>query len=39
MTFRDNGEIAEISTELAEDGYGLRNLVIAVASSEVFGNR
>ena len=39
MTFRDNGEIAEISTELAEDGYGLRDLVIAVASSEVFGNR
>ena len=39
MTFRDHREIERIATEVAESGYGLRDLVTAVASSEVFGKR
>ncbi|MBT5167357.1 MAG: DUF1592 domain-containing protein [Opitutales bacterium] len=39
MTYRDHEEIAGIAMELAESGYGLRDLVVAVASSEVFAKR
>ena len=39
MTFRDHPEMERIATEIAECGYGLRDLVTAVASSEVFANR
>lgn len=39
MTFRDHSEMERISTEIAECGYGLRDLVKAVASSEVFARR
>lgn len=39
MTYRDHGEIERIATEVGEGGYGLRDLVIGVANSDIFGER
>lgn len=39
MTFRDQPEIQRVAADCAESGYGLRNLVIGVATSDTFQNR
>lgn len=39
MTFRDHGVIEGIATDIAESGYGLRDLVVAIADSDVFKKR
>ncbi|MDB4733263.1 DUF1592 domain-containing protein [Planctomicrobium sp.] len=39
MTFRDNEEIKRIATKCADNGYGLRDLIISVTTSEIFRNR
>ena len=39
MTFRDDEEIKQISAANANDGYGLRDLVVLVANSQVFKRR
>ena len=39
MTFRDQPEVQSIATDCAESGYGLRDLVIGVATSDTFQNR
>ena len=39
MTFRDHELIEGIATDIAENGYGLRDLVVAIADSDVFKKR
>ncbi len=39
MTFRDHGVIEGIASDIAESGYGLRDLVVAIADSDVFKMR
>tara|TARA_B100000212_G_scaffold340589_2_gene321600 strand:- start:10970 stop:13495 length:2526 start_codon:yes stop_codon:yes gene_type:complete len=39
MTYRDHGAIEGIATDIAESGYGLRDLVVAIADSDVFKKR
>jgi len=39
MTFRDHGVIEGIASDIAESGYGLRDLVVAIADSDVFKKR
>ncbi len=39
MTFRDQEEIEHIAAACAEDGFGLRDLIVYVASSKIFHSR
>ena len=39
MTFRDQPEIKRIASESATSGYGLRDLILRVATSQTFRNR
>ena len=39
MTFRDHEVIEGIAADIAENGYGLRDLVVAIADSDVFKKR
>lgn len=39
MTYRDQFEIKQIAVDSAGHGYGLRDLVVRVATSEIFRNR
>lgn len=39
MTFQDQGEINAIASRVAETGYGLRDLIIAITKSSVFATR
>jgi len=39
MTFRDHGVIEGIVSDIAESGYGLRDLVVAIADSDIFKKR
>ena len=39
MTFRDTAEIKRIAKANAAAGYGLRDLIIGVATSETFHQR
>ena len=39
MTFRDQPEIKKLAGECGENGYGLRDLMIAIVVSETFGKR
>ena len=39
MTFRDDAEINKIAADCAKRGFGLRDLIIGVATSATFRNR
>ena len=39
MTFRDQAAIQEIASACAEQGYGLRDLIVRVAGSDIFQER
>jgi hypothetical protein len=39
LTFRDNAEVEQITTQLAESGYGSRDLVRISLQSQIFRNR